>query len=158
MKKLDLTRWVPPGMELGFWKQFFCSGLFFSAFYSLTFLMEFRHEWEGLWRDMDRSELWENARMVPFFQLLDKALLGYLVVAVGMLAMAGYSYSYFYQGSRSIYLMRRLPDFWELPRRCLVVPGVGILICGGLALLNLALYYGIYIFFTPVECLPGVLW
>ena len=112
----------------------------------------------GLWRDMPGNELWENARMIPFFQLLDKSLFGYLVVAMGMLAMAGYSYSYFYRGSRSIYLMRRLPDVRELPRRCLVVPGVGILICGVSALLNGALYYGIYIFFTPVECLPGVLW
>lgn len=158
MKKLDLNRWVPPGMELRFWKQFFCSGLFFSAFYSLNFLMEFRNEWERLWRDMPWGELWRNARMTPFFRLLDKSLLGYLIVAVGMLAMAGYSYSYFYQGSRSIYLMRRLPDRWELPRRCLALPGIGILLCVILALLNGWLYYGIYVFFTPPECLPGVLW
>ena len=157
-KKIDLSPWTPPGMDLRFWKQFFWSGLAFSAFYSLTFLMEYQHAWDGLWRDRERLELWENAQMPAFFRLLDKSLLGYLVVAVGMLAMAGYSYGYFYQGSRSIYLMRRLPDRWELLRRCLTVPTVAILICCVTGLMNGLLYYGIYRIFTPSACLPVGLW
>ena len=96
--------------------------------------------------------------MPAFFELLDKALLGYLVLSVGMVVMAVYSYSYFYQGSRSIYLMRRLPNRFELPRRCLTLPVAAILICMLAALGNGVLYYGIYRLLTPVECLPAGLW
>ena len=160
MKKprFELSRWAPPGMELRFWKQFFWSGLFFSALYSMTFLMEFKSEWNGLWADVEKKILWNNARMPAFFELLDKSLFGYLVLSVGMVVMAVYSYGYFYRDSRSIYLMRGLPDRWELHRRCLPLPAVGILICTVTSLVNGMIYYGIYRLFTPVECLPAGLW
>lgn len=157
-RRFDLSRWAPPGMELGFWKQLFGSGLFFAFLFSTTFLMEYESTWSGLWRDKEKKILWEQANMPPFFELLDKALLGYLVLAVGMAVMAGYSYLYFYRDSRSIYLMRRLPDGKELPRRCLTLPAAGGAVCAAAAGLTGLIYYGIYVCFTPPACLPAGLW
>ena len=64
-----------------------------------------------------------------------------------------FHYLYHYQGSRSIYLMRRLPDRWELLRRCIALP-----LCGALAalltgLLITLLWAGIYLLATPRELL-----
>ncbi len=36
------------------------------------------------------------------------------------------NYMTFYRESKSIYLMRRIPDRWELPRRCAAVPLIGL--------------------------------
>ena len=71
-----------------------------------------------------------------------------------MVVMIVVNYLHYYQGSKSIYLMRRLPDSWELHRRCLAVPVAGLL--GALSLQGLlgVLYYLIYIWVTPRQCLP----
>ena len=64
-------------------------------------------------------------------------------------------YSSYYQGSRSIYLMRRLPDgrsllrrqIWSVPLR---VMGLLLLLCAVL----LALSWLVWRFVTPAQCLP----
>ena len=64
-------------------------------------------------------------------------------------------YSSYYQGSRSIYLMRRLPDgrsllrrqVWSVPLRVM-----GLLLLLGMVLL--ALSWLVWRFVTPAQCLP----
>ena len=58
------------------------------------------------------------------------------------------------RGSRADYTMRRLPDRWDLHRRCLALPAAGIV--GALSLQGLLgiLYYFVYILVTPRQCLP----
>ena len=56
----------------------------------------------------------------------------------------------------SIYLMRRLPDRWELHRRCLVFPFAGLVLCVAAAFLTVVLCYACYMIATPEICLtPG---
>ena len=66
----------------------------------------------------------------------------------------GLHYAHYYRGSKSIYLMRRLPDRTLLHRQCWTLP----LLALGLTLLVLvllpALYYLIYRYATPAQCLP----
>lgn len=66
-----------------------------------------------------------GAVMEDFAQLLDWMLLGFAVTAVCMAALAVWHYASHFQGSRSIYTMRRLPQRWELARRCLTLPLLG---------------------------------
>lgn len=58
------------------------------------------------------------------------------------------------RGSMSIYLMRRLPDKWDLHRRCwgrpLIWVGRSLLLMG----LILLFCFVVYLVFTPKECLP----
>ena len=71
-----------------------------------------------------------------------------------MVVMIVVNYLHYYQGSKSIYLMRRLPDKWELHRRNVIMPLVALGI-GALTQLALwMLYYGIYLTCTPAQCLP----
>lgn len=100
-----------------------------------------------------------GAVMTPFYQTLDStSLLGYAMVALFMLPLAAWHYLYHYQDSRSIYLMRRLPDRWELWRRCLALPLLGLAACGVLSAIHVPVAYAIYRFATPAQCLQGGQW
>ena len=71
------------------------------------------------------------------------------------LASTALLYSSYYQGSRSIYLMRRLPDGCSLLRR--QVWSVPLRVMGLLLLLGvvlLALSWLVWRFVTPAQCLP----
>ena len=76
----------------------------------------------------------------------------------GALCLAAYNYVGFRNGSKSHYLMRRLPDKWEHHRRCLALPLLAIL--AGLVLIPIliAVYYAIYLHFTPEQCLQPNQW
>ena len=76
------------------------------------------------------------------------------MVYIVMAAVAVMFYFYHYEGSRSIYTMKRLPNPWELWRRCLAVPLCTIVLCAVLALLLLGIYYLVYLHCTPAGCLP----
>lgn len=68
-----------------------------------------------------------------FSECLGVALYGFGIVAAGLIVLAAWHYASFYQGARSDYLMRRLPNRWELHTRCLLVPVMGLLLTAILA-------------------------
>ena len=94
------------------------------------------------------------AKIRPYSQMIGATVIVFAVLAVLALASSVVMYASFYQGGRSIYLMRRLPDgrrtlrryVWSAPLRLMltaVLWGVGLL----------ALYYLIWRFATPPQCL-----
>ncbi len=96
--------------------------------------------------------------MPDFACILGRSLNGFLVLGVFMVAIAGYHYAYHFHGSKSIYLMRRLPKRLELARRCLTLPLLGIVACILSAFILLLIYFGIYMAFTPSVCLTPNQW
>ena len=80
---------------------------------------------------------------------------GCCVTGACMAGLALYHWFYHYQGSKSIYLMRRLPRRSELPVRCLAVPVAGALGAGALAAILLGVYWMVYRLCTPAAALPG---
>ena len=69
-----------------------------------------------------------------------------------------YHYSYHFKGSKSIYLMRRLPDRWELHRRCLTLPiamAVFFLLMGFVMLL---LFFWAYFAAVPAQYIQPDQW
>ncbi len=95
----------------------------------------------------------EGAVAKPFLQLIDarRFVPFFLFQAV----MAVYHYFYYYQGAKSIYLMRRLPRGGVLIKSCVFGP----LLCGGAGAVAAAtlhlLYYFIYLLVIPGECRQG---
>lgn len=152
--KIDWTKYTPPGMDLSQEKGFFITGMFCSALYSLFFLNRYWDANEALWKRGEPKELWPGAQIEPFFELLDKYLIGYLILAVCMLGLVALHYAYYRQGSKSIYLMRRLPDRKLLHRTCWTLPMLGAALCLAAAAVTLLLFYAVYINCTPQECLP----
>lgn len=152
-----LKRWLPPGVD---WRmeRGWLIGAFIAAFlYSLLAVGRILSAVNRLYRVRGGVRyLIQGALMEDYVVVLDDGLKGFLLVAVAMIALAGYHYAYHFQGSRSIYLMRRLPNRWELWRRCLTVPVVAALSALAAAGVLLVLYYLFYVWLTPTECLvPG---
>ncbi len=104
-----------------------------------------------------RKVFWEGAKIEPFGSLLGFSLWGCLLGAAAMVFLAVWHYGVHHRGTKSIYTMRRLPDRWELHRRCLTVPALGaaayLLEAGAL----LAIDFAIYRLATPAQALPGIL-
>ena len=64
----------------------------------------------------------------PFSHLLYGPLLCFLALALSLAGVAVYHFLCHYQGGRSIYRMRLLPQFGELWRRCLSAPALALLL------------------------------
>lgn len=93
-------------------------------------------------------------KMAPYLSLVGDSFrlfpLFWIVMALEVLS----AYRYHKRDTMSIYLMRRLPDKWDLHRRCWGMPV--ILTIGSFLLMGavLGLYYLVYLLLTPAGCLP----
>ena len=127
-----LTAALPPNVEAGrmagiirgtllgavFWGGILFACRYGSAYQSLM-------EWDPV---RNRSVVREGARMLPFWQTMEPALVLMALFTLGTLLSATVLYASYYQGGRSIYLMRRLPDggrtlrrqVWTVPLRWMV--------------------------------------
>ena len=96
----------------------------------------------------DPAYSWYGLPVFSHFTLL------FLVAAI----LSFVNYSGFRNGSKSCYLMRRLPDQWEYHRRCLALPLLAIL--AGLVSIPLliGLFYALYLHATPAQCLQPDQW
>lgn len=155
--KLDLARHAPLGFNLRHERQFFVTGMVCAVLYSFTFPYRYANALTQLYRyEGTKRVLPADAAMPDFSVLLDTALVGFFILALCMLALIPYHYAYHYQGGRSIYLMRRLPNRWELHRRCLTLPLLAVALCLLAAFMLLLIYFGVYMAITPEICLtPG---
>lgn len=106
-----------------------------------------------------RTAAWfPDVEMPPFSLLLGFSLYGCWVSALAMIPLAGYFWALHTRLSHSIYTMRRLPDPWELARRCFTVPLLAALFFLGLSLVLWLLAFAVYWIVTPDRFLPSSLW
>ena len=157
MKKLDLSRYAPPGINVRSEWQGYVAGLAVAVVYSMIYLLRYFNAREYLYEGTRKGrQLREGAVMPDFAELMDGTLLVFLAIALTMMGLVIYHYIYHRLDTKSYYVMRRLPSRWELHRRCLTLPMIGLLICGAAALIMTLIYYWIYMGCTPEECLmPG---
>ena len=161
--KMFHVKHFPPGMNMEKEKLFFSLGMCGAFFYSWTFV----------WRYIQaRTELlaftklnshpvttWEPVGTMEAFPiLLGNALVGFSLLALSMLGFVIWHYIYFWQGSKSIYLMKRLPNRMEIHKMAWSYPVRSMVFCVGCAFGLLVLYYGVYIIATPKECLLPNQW
>lgn len=133
-------RWdklVPPGMDGRRETRRLAAGLAAGlAWNAAAFLIPFYQDYERL--------MWGRAYFDPFDRLLSGALIPFVLLAGWMAALVLVHFLSYYQESRSIYLMRRLPDRWELWRRCLLLPLAGLAAVLALAAGLSVLYFRLY--------------
>ncbi|MBR3595919.1 MAG: hypothetical protein IKL47_02950 [Clostridia bacterium] len=98
-------------------------------------------------------EIIQGARMVSFEYLREHIFDIFIVFVFYLIIVAVYNFIYHYQGSKSIYTMKRLPSKTELYRRCLTVPAFFLLLGFITALMLNFVYYIFYIMTVPYECL-----
>ncbi len=151
-----VRRRMPPGTPITPDAAAFCLLTGGALIRSLFFLVEYYNAYTNLFRETLSGEqvLRDGAMMTAFSTLAHGVLTGFTFTAAVMLVYLCRNLLTFYQGSRSIYLMRRLPDAWELPRRTAVLPlcGAATAICT--AFLMYGILYAVYRSITPPICLP----
>lgn len=159
MKRLDLDRFAPVGYDWRHELRYFAGGLIAALLYSLGFPVRLSSARNLLYVTSPltgKRVLREGMMMQDFAELIGKCLLAFPLVALMMAVFGVLHYASHRRGSRSDYTMRRLPDPWELHRRCLTIPVCSVLICLIAGFAMLLVYYGIYMLTTPPECLtPG---
>ena len=100
-----------------------------------------------------QRQLYENVYMEEFSVLRSGVFYVFLILLALLIACIIYNFLLHYQGSKSIFTMRRVPDKLELYRRCISLPLIFIvLILVSIAVLNFV-YYFFYILVTPEKCL-----
>ena len=144
-----LSSILPPNMETDRVQGWILWSLTVPAFVcAILFLVRYYQAYDQLWWSAYTPWPGElRALMAPFAQCAVWTLLVYPVLAVVALATAAVLYSSYYQGSRSIYLMRRLPDGRSLLRRQVwTVPLLWAVCAAALALSK------------PVRAMPEAVW
>jgi len=159
MKKM-FKRLAPPGVNLKTQRNLFITGIGLAGGYSLfsfTVLLlaelELLYMWRGGRRVLDTTKVMED-----FSEIVCVGLYGFGILAILTLTIIITNYVSYYQGSRSIYTMRRLPNPLERHWRCIALPILAIFAYAVLVFLLIALYYGIYCLATPDVCQPPQQW
>ena len=161
MARIDWSRWAPPDRDARQEAARFLRGLGGGA--ALAWVWFLSRYWSA------RSELFvvkngrrvlSEGRMMPELpEIIGISFLGLWAVLLWAAVTAALHYAGHYrEGSRPVYLMRRLPDRWEYHRRCLTIPGTVALLAAALIPVFLMLFYVIYMNCTPEACLPPDQW
>ena len=95
----------------------------------------------------------ESMGMLPE-EARSPSLVCFLPVFIGLLAMLIRNINYF-RASKSYYTMRRLPNRWEYPLRCALLPVSGVLELLVVSQILLLLAGAAYLYITPDTWLPA---
>ena len=123
---------------------------YYEAYGDLFWYDRLQFEETGVWEKTLRP----GAVIVPFKELIGYSFLFFIVFVIVLLAAAGQHYWYYLRGSKSIYLVRRLPERYYALKTCLGVTAIGIALTLLTVGLLLGIYYLVYLFVTPAGCLP----
>ena len=141
MKKYEYDRYLPLGIDGAFVLSRMGIGLGAAAAFSLSFLFKYCNARNDLFDYRNGKQyLIEGAHIVPFSELCRGIFWAFGVMSFIMFCVAVGFYFYHSQGSRSIYTMKRLPNRWELWKRVLTMPLLGIAAC----IVTMLLLKGLY--------------
>ena len=144
-----LARFAPPGFPLREERIFYNVALIAAVLWSLTALA-------GIFTAASCFPF--TGVMPPFTVCMESRMVLFWVPVGVSLIYIPVHYFYYYSRSRSINLMRRLPDRGLLLRQCVTLPLWGILFTVLLTAVILGIYYGIYLIAAPRGLTPAGQW
>lgn len=153
--KERLKKYYPPGYDyIKEWISvisWFVVGLIFSMILFFTELVATNRK---LFITSDGLKLIEGAIVRPFMKLMEGQLTCFIPMFIFLLVMMVYHYIYYYQGTKSIYVMRRLSSKKYIFKSCIEGTIVGAVTGLAAMCVLFALYYLIYYLAIPSECMP----
>ena len=161
MARIDWSRWAPPDRDARQEAVLFLWGLGDGTVLAwVWFLSRYWSARSELFVLKNGRRVLPAGRMIPDLpEIIGGSFLGlWAVLLCAVVTVALHYAGHYREGSRPVYLMRRLPDRWEYHRCCLTIPGTVILIALVLILVFLMLFYVIYMNCTPEACLPPDQW
>lgn len=151
----------PPGYD----KQKECRQLFFSLLAGIIFsfrcIAMYYEAYDDLlvWKVENgfgvEKVVRQGAKIVPFEEIISYNFMMLWLVLFLLIITVLKHYLYYTKGSKSIYLVRRIPDKRYVWRTCVLGPLIGMGITLAVIGILRLVYWLIYIGVTPVECLPG---
>ena len=157
------VRWMnfntPPGYPWNSTLKAAAWGGVFALLWSLTYFVAYSDHYSWLFITHNGKRIFsEDSVMSNFADIVDGKLLGFVILMIAALGLIGLHYTYHYQGSKSIYVMKRLPKKRELWRRCITLPVILALISGTAAAVLRVIFYVFYMIVTPETALPPGQW
>jgi len=153
--RINWSRLVPLGMDGVKRKNQMATMLGFGIGGSLIFVLRYSNARSNLWGYYNgRRQRIPGRMMLTFEELLPGTFTLMAIAAIGFVMAAILFYLYHYQGCRSIYTMKRLPDRRELWRRCLALPVTALVLAGLCTLILIGLYWLLWRFATPADAFP----
>lgn len=154
-----LKRNAPPGQNIFYGLKWFFRGLVAVLLFSLTFFFRYAEAYQELFEYTGAEKvLMSDAVIRPFEDILGSSLVGFWLLGICMLQFIFYHGYYFYQGSKSIYLMKRLPQRGLLAKYIFTLPVLAFVVCMLILFILRLLYFEVYLLFTPDRCLPAHVW
>lgn len=153
-----IIRFSPPGAECKSEIRLYIIGNIISFTVSLMFFVSYVYERSKIYdydRFLKKYILNESSTMTDFNEIMGGYLLGFVLLAAVMLSFIIFRYSYYRQGSKSIYLMKRLPNRTEMHKRAVPIPVLAALSCLVYAFVLRLIYFIFYLILTPNKCLPA---
>ena len=150
-----LEQYAPLGIGVRNQVTGFIVGIVAATLHSMWFLVEYISARNELYiRTATGMKLIEGAVIRDFSSLTEYVFLTFYIVTIVTFLTAVFFYFYHFDGSKMLYLMKRLPNKWELFRRCVTLPSAGtVILLVWMSLLRI-LYFAVYTLCTPSQCLP----
>ena len=163
MKRLKafIERLSPPGYGSKRDVQLFIGWLTGAFLYSLiNFIGRYSRAVDSLYyrAGSQRLRLIEGAMLPDFGALVRPTLIAFLQGAVIMLILIALRYAYYHRGSKSVYLMRRLPKSMEIHKQSIPLPVMAALIMLLAAFAVMLIYFAVYMHCSPEQCIPPDQW
>lgn len=158
----QIKKLAPPGINLHSEFMTWCAGLVLALLYSMRFMIAFGNERSDMyWYDSVTGVRYitKGFVMPDFAELAEGSLYGFFFVAVCVLFAAVYHCTYYSSnGSRALYLVKRLPDRSYLLKTCVTLPLLAAIATLLIAFIVLLANFGLYMLLTPEECLRAGQW
>lgn len=150
-----LEKYAPLGINVATEVGVYIAGVVIATLQSTMFFVNYGNATADLYTyRLNKQVLIEGAIIKEFQYLLENVFLFSTLVCIATLLVTIFHYMYHYEGSKMMYLMKRLPDKWEVHRRCWTLPVAGaVLMVVWMQVLKM-FYYAVYILCTPSQCLP----
>lgn len=153
--RAKLSNYAPMGRDFEKDIIYFIYGLLGAVIIiSLAFYAVYENAYSDLFYNYYGERILREGAMMP--PLLDLISIHFIWMSLLFFVTAQGIHTYYrshFVESQSIYLMRRLPDRWELLRRCVTLPVIGMVSVLITMALLLWLFYWYYVTKTPAVCL-----
>lgn len=153
MKRLE--KYAPLGIGVEKQVTAYIIGVIVATLHSMLFIIRYLEARGELYvKRFDGMTLIEGAIIYDFGALTATVFWTFYIVGIVSLLTPIFFYFYHYDGSKMMYLMKRLPDKRELYRRVFTLPIAGAILLAVWMVILKMLYFTIYVICTPSQCLP----
>lgn len=153
-KKINLSwlrrRFMPPGINMERANNFFGMCIFLGIAEHMVFFFKYRIRLSVIKNSIKAITIDSGVKMPYFWDLQEHSYYGYLVgILLALFLQAYWNYKYYNKKTKSVYVMKRLPDQKEYSRTIWGAPAIQALFIAMIMVLHTVIDLCMYSFVTP---------